>query len=225
MESSRAGFKGGCSAPPGPKSPAENTGGIQDKGKPRPPGPPRPGGVRPDNPLESLAAPHRFRVTINGFACHRPTFDDERQTDGVDDEVFIQADLSLFSTTEGMSNQPSVRSAVIGDSNGFPARIRGGSGSSIFGGNGGFHENDTFPAGGRPWERNSEPGNNRPPLLVWEGDLYWQRNALLIIPSIWEWDGDTSLELNRYVAALAATWSDSQIEAAMRRAIDSHARQ
>jgi hypothetical protein len=214
-ESARAGFKGDCSGAPRQKSPAGNTGGNQEGG-PRTPAPPRPGG---ESPTDELIIKERFRVTINGFACGQPTFDDETQRDGVDDEVFVQADLSLYSINEGARNQPSVRSAVIGDSNGFPARIRGGSGSSIFGGNGGFHKDDTFPAGGTPWVRTSEPGTDRPPLLVWEGELIKWENGLLIIPSIWEWDGDTSLELNRYIAALASAWTDSQVEEVMRRAI------
>jgi hypothetical protein len=216
VESPRAGFKGDCSGAARRKSPAENTGATQDGRKPRPPAPPRPGDAGPSSDYLPLAA--RFRVTINGFACHRPTFDDETQRDGVDDEVFVQADLSLYGS-DGARNQPSVQSAVIGDTNGFPARVRGGSGSSIFGGNGGFHENDTFPADGRPWARTSEVGTDRPPMLVWEGELTQYQNGLLIIPSIWEWDGDVSLELNRYVAALATTWSDREVEAAMQRAI------
>lgn len=159
----------------------------------------------------------RFRITINGFACHRPTFDDLTQRDGVDDEVFVQADLSLYNLV-GPHNPASVKSSVIGDTNGFPTRLRGGSGHSIFGGNGGFHEPDTFPAGGRPWERIAERRSERPPLLVWEGELGSAQNALLIIPSIWEWDGDVSLE-NRYVASLAALRNDRVIQSALRTAI------
>jgi hypothetical protein len=165
----------------------------------------------------------RFRVTINGFACHRPTFDDARQTDGVDDEIFVQADMQLYDISGHTSGVRSAVSAVIGDTNGFPSRVRGGSGHSIFGGNGGFHENDTFPAGGRPWERHSDPARDRPPLLVWEGELRQSQNALLIIPSIWEWDGDVSLEANRYIAALASVWRSREIRERILRAISTRA--
>ena len=159
----------------------------------------------------------RFRITINGFECRRPTFDDVTQRDGVDDEVFVKADLSLYNLF-GPQNQASVKSAVIGDTNGFAERVRGGSGHSIFGGNGGFIERDTFPAGGTPWQRITEPSRNRPPLFVWEGELGSGQNALLFIPSIWEWDRDVSLE-NHYRASLAAVRNDRGIQSALRTAI------
>jgi hypothetical protein len=176
------------------------------------------GSCQPDPVGPSTRLAERFRITINGFACEHPTIDDPTQRDGVDDEVFVQADLSLYNLS-GAYNQASVKSAVIGDSNNFSTRIRSGSGYSIFGGNGGINGRDTFPAGGRPWERFSEPRRDRPPLLVWEGELVSSEKALLIIPSIWEWDGDVSLENNQYVASLAAVWNDPEIQSAMRTAI------
>jgi hypothetical protein len=166
-------------------------------------------------PPREPASSGRFRITINGFACRRPTYDDATQRDGADDEVYLTAFVKLYDR-ETSRNQPGARSLVLGDANGFPDRVRAGSGSSIFGGNGGFREGDTFPAGGRPWERSATPGGDRPPLLVWEGELVRGEHALLILPTLWEWDTPYSLE-TPYVAAVAAAWGDDQIEAAARR--------
>ncbi|MCA1592612.1 MAG: hypothetical protein LC754_08190, partial [Acidobacteria bacterium] len=163
----------------------------------------------------------RFRVTINGFACHRPTYDDASQSDGVDDEIYLKAYQILYDLTENRSQLPA-ESSVMGDTNGFPTRIRAGSGRSIVGGNGGFREGDTFPAGGRPWERAATPGGDRPPLHVWEGELDGGRDALVIIPSIWEWDSPVHLNReieNHYTRALAATVNDDGFASDVRRFI------
>ncbi|HYO77921.1 MAG TPA: hypothetical protein VE010_15795 [Thermoanaerobaculia bacterium] len=154
----------------------------------------------------------RFRVSINGFAVARPTFDDAAQRDGVDDEVFIQTHAALYDLTgQHPVHQPERRTRTIGDTNGFRLRIRGGSGSSIFGGNGGFRENDTFPAGGTPWRRTAPLTDEELPLRVWEGELREGENALVMFPSIWE--ADTGVDENdgfnnRHLRAIAAAWSD-----------------
>ena len=135
----------------------------------------------------------RFRISINGFACHRPTYDDATQRDGVDDEVFLDTMTRLIHATDGAIGQPGRGTVAIGDTNGRPYRIRGGSGWSIVGGNGGFKEGDTFPAGGTPWTRTAEPGEDRVPLLVWEGTLTQDVNVVVILPSLWEDDGGSGL--------------------------------
>lgn len=166
-------------------------------------------------PPATPASSGRFRITINGFACQRSTYDDALQRDGVDDEIFVQASVKLYETG-GQRRQPDIRSLVMGDTNGFPERIRAGSGHSIFGGNGGFHERDTFPAGGKPWERDSEPTGDHPPLLIWEGELVREEHVLVIMPSIWEWDTGVSLETS-YKSAVANAWSDRDLEFEMLR--------
>jgi hypothetical protein len=149
----------------------------------------------------------RFRININGFACHHQTLDDALQRDGVDDEIFVRADLSLYDRVTNR-NQPSAETLVLGDSNGRPQRIRAGSGHNIFGGNGGFRNGDNFPAGTTPWLRTMAPQSDRPPLLVWEGQLVRDDNALVLLPSIWEWDdGPTVLYNTEWIRSVANTWS------------------
>ena len=172
-----------------------------------------------DAPPRSPARPGsgRFRVTINGFSCQRPTFDDATQRDGVDDEVYLLAYASLYDLST-QSNQPGARSRVMGDSNGFSQRIRAGSGRSIFGGNGGFHEGDSFPVGGRPWAHASAPGGDQPPLMVWEGELARGANAVVIVPSIWEADPLASLD-TPYLRAIGDLWNDYDFASEVRRSI------
>jgi hypothetical protein len=144
-------------------------------------------------PMTTERPAARFRISLNGFACHRATYDDATQRDGVDDEVFVDVIARLVDSATGGIGQPGRGTPPIGDTNGQPGRIRGGSGSSIVGGNGGFRDGDTFPAGGTPWIRTMTPAPEQIPLLVWEGTLVDGVNAAVLLPSLWEEDSGTSL--------------------------------
>lgn len=148
----------------------------------------------------------RFRVTINGFTCNRQTVDALLDDDGAKDEVFVRTDASLFDTTTNR-NQPTQESLVIGDSNTRPGRIRAGSARSLGGGNGGFQSGDSFPESRTPWVRSVAPTLDRPPLSAWEGDLTRDRDALALIPSIWESDNDGRLVFNEWTSSVANTWT------------------
>lgn len=166
-----------------------------------------PGGCPPEVSTPApTASSGRFRITINGFTCNHHTLDDAAQRDGVDDEIFVRADLSLYDRSTNR-NQPGAESRVMGDSNGRPDRIRAGSGHNIFGGNGGFKDGDSFPTT-TPWLRTVAPQGDRPPLFVWEGQLARDDNALVLIPSIWEWDdGPTTLHDTEWTRSIANTWT------------------
>jgi hypothetical protein len=161
-----------------------------------------PGGCPPPAPATSDAG--SFRITVNGFTINRETVDAFLDDDGAKDEVFLMTDANLFDTRTNR-NQPTRQTRVIGDSNTRPERIRGGSASSLGGGNGGFQAGDNFPAGATPWIRRTAPTDDRPPLLAWEGELRRDRNALALIPSIWESDNDSRL-IDRWTSSLANTW-------------------
>jgi hypothetical protein len=170
------------------------------------------GPVTTDRPGASA----RVRITINGLACHQPTHDDALQRDGVDDEVAIETFAALVHITEGMIGQPGRGTPTMGDTNGFATRIRAGSGSSVAGGNGGFKLGDTFPAGGRPWIRTTDPTTDRIPLLVWEGTLIDDVNAAVILPSLWEDDNRPMLR-----TPFLDAWNAAPIETLARRTITS----
>jgi hypothetical protein len=143
-----------------------------------------------------------FRILVTGFTCNRQTSDDPLQRDGVDDEVQIYADTYELTPTRDEFAQPlgfylkgrSVMSAVIGDTNNHADRVQGGSGHNIFGGNGGFRSGDSFPDA-TPWApsrvfqgRRDVQLNRRPPMVIWEGSLYRNLSAVILVPTIWEMD-------------------------------------
>jgi len=173
------------------------------------------GGCAPERPVPSTATNGRFRITINGFTCNRPTSDHILQSDGVDDEVFLSTELRLYSPTRSYDLR-TVRSLVMGDTNNHPDRIRAGSGHNLFGGNGGFRERDSFPSE-TPWVSVTSPLFDRPPLLVWEGELTRDQDALVLNPSIWESDEDPRLLNNQWDQAILNTWT--AIDTDMRQAI------
>ncbi len=165
-------------------------------------------------PPEQTAA--RFRITVNGFRANRRTNDKFLDEDGAKDEVFLRTDASLYDIWTNR-NQPMRQSRVIGDSNTRPERIRAGRATSIGGGNGGFEDGDGFPSSTTPWVRVSAPTDDRPPLLVWEGDLTRDNNALALIPSIWESDENSRLLFNQWTGSVAETFAG--IGSDMRQAI------
>ena len=128
----------------------------------------------------------RFRVTITGLVAVEQTWDDAMQRDGKDDEVFLLAEARLIQITDNVPSaitQRVVRSLVMGDTNGFQPeeRIRAGRASE----DGGIQSGDKI---GTTGTRNGEPREDRIPLKVWEGDIY-DDMSLMIVPTIWEWDG------------------------------------
>jgi subtilase family protein len=173
------------------------------------------GGCAPERPVPSTATNGRFRITINGFTCNRPTADNILQIDGVDDEVFLNAELRLYSPTRSFDID-TVRSLVMGDTNNHPDRIRAGSGHNLFGGNGGFKDGDSFPSA-TPWVSVTPPLFDRPPLLVWEGELARDQDALALITSIWESDENPRLLVNEWNQSVLNTWA--AIDTDMRQAI------
>ena len=79
-----------------------------------------------------------------------------------------------------------LRSMVMGDVNGFQPeeRIRAGHSSD----EGGLRTGDKV---GTTGQRQGEPRSDRIPLLLWEGELY-EGMGVMIVPTIWEWDGEVS---------------------------------
>jgi len=72
----------------------------------------------------------------------------------------------------------------MGDTNGYEYRVKAGSASN----QGGIRTGDRFPDN-TPWIRKVRISRDRPPMVLWEGELIEDEAAALIIPTIWEWDG------------------------------------
>ncbi len=138
----------------------------------------------PDAPRERV---HRYRVSITGFVVEQQTWDDAMQRDGKDDEVFLLAEvrtIQMGGAGPQVSAPVTVRSIVMGDVQGFEPedRLRAGQASD----DGGLRTGDKV---GTVGQRRGEPRNDRVPLLLWEGELY-EGMAVMVVPTIWEWDGD-----------------------------------
>jgi hypothetical protein len=178
----------------------------------------------------------RFRVTLTGFTVNRQTSDNILESDGKGDEVFILADVAQYdnyfqySLYDRFNRTPSViplvaplgtyndliirggqvvrhsfTSAVMGDVNGHgaPSRIQAGSASSL----GGLRTGDRFPTN-EPWNLTIAWQADRPPMLLWEGELRRGQDLAVIIPSIWEWDGGNPQLRAQYGAEITRFFTD-----------------
>lgn len=127
----------------------------------------------------------RYRVTLLGFTCHNQTWDHTLQVDGKDDEVYVVGNVRVVNRAGAVIQAPGTsRSETMGDTNGYPQRMRAGSASD----KGGIKSGDSFPVT-TPWRRRGGLNNDRPPMILWEGDLIAGETVATIIPTIWEWDG------------------------------------
>ena len=138
----------------------------------------------------------RFRVTLNGFMVNRETYDDILERDGKRDEVYIVADIWVIDRRGNVViPRRSIRTPVMGDTNSvdYVARIQAGSASDL----GGLKTGDRFPIH-EAWRRpkGMEPLPNRLPLRLvapTDVELVEGENAVVILVTVWEWDGNTEL--------------------------------
>lgn len=161
---------------------------------------------------QDAARAGRFRVTLTGFTVDRQTADNVLETDGKGDEVYILADVAQYDSYhyrftspryEGnpyvsfvmgdmlngrgnLTSRRSLASVLMGYDNyqDGPPRIRAGSAGDL----GGLRTGDRFPTN-EPWLMNGNPSESRLPMLLWEGDLRKDQDLVIIIPTVWEWDG------------------------------------
>lgn len=136
----------------------------------------------------------RFRVVLNGFFVSHETNDHAMEVDGKHDEVYIVADVAEFDATGGIADRRSRQSLVIGDIDGqeTPTRIPGGRASAF----GGLQTGDNYPTAADPWRRTLATSERKPPMLLWEGTLTRGSRAVVIVPTIWEWDGPRDVLIN-----------------------------
>jgi hypothetical protein len=142
----------------------------------------------------------KYRITLNGFKVQRQTYDHLLMLDGKDDEVYFAAHVAVIDTASSdFSGHVLLRSDVYGDVSGFPDRVKAGRGFI----SGGIQRGDAVP-NGAPWVRFGEPTPARLPMLLWEGELVQGQRAVVIAPSVWEWDGNAEL-FGRYALSLTTT--------------------
>jgi hypothetical protein len=141
----------------------------------------------------------RYRISILGFQAIAETSDDLLSRDGKNNEVYaaavvctgtqgysepydpkIPTKAQIWYATEPVCSQ--TRSAIHGDVNGFPGRVKAGSGSA----SGGITSGDmvgTGPSG------TTGGSTTTFPFKLWEGNLTATKDAVWIAPSLWERGG------------------------------------
>jgi hypothetical protein len=127
-----------------------------------------------------------YRVVLNGFRVNRETYDTAFETDGKGDEVFLISEAVTIDRAGGLSNRVSRQSKTYGDINGFPERVQAGFRSDM----GGLKTDDRIPNRDhlQPRRAGTRIFNDDLPMLVWQGNLQDGQNAVVIMPTIWEWD-------------------------------------
>jgi len=150
----------------------------------------------PSSPLDERGT---FRVTLLGFVVNHETRDTLLETDGKRDEVYQVPVVLFFDRDTGLTTRSSVTGPVHGDTNNHPSYVRAGGASD----RGGLQTGDPFPSA-RPWEGRTPPGPGYGfPSVLFEGELRPVHNAAVIIPSLWESDGNDEL-LRPYMDAISA---------------------
>ena len=130
-----------------------------------------------------------YRLIATGFRVVRQTVDHMLEADGRGDEIFVRGDRVLLDHAGGRSGLESVRTEPIGHMLPNPAGS-GQAGPFSATGDGGLVSGDTYPPQS-PYS--TAPSRRRAdlPLVLWEGELTRGRSGVLVVPSVWEWDGFT----------------------------------
>ncbi len=126
----------------------------------------------------------RVRVAWKGFKVVQPTLDDPLQFDGKGDEVYYAAMVFEIRGGQPIRAPRLIRSKVMGDVNKYPRRVRAGNASD----KGGLIAGDLFPMSAKSYVNTFYAG--KPPMLLYEGTLRKDLDAVVIFVSLWEWDGD-----------------------------------
>jgi hypothetical protein len=194
-------------------------------------------------PPTNAPASNRYRVVATGFRVLHQTKDDFFSRDGHGDEVY--GGFMTFHYDRGTSklvDQDLRRTNVVGergyDGLGFGERLVAGVGqiwdratgidvavknSRVKGGtatqDGGLAQYDVFPAVADPSKTyGAAPTDNTFPFLVWEGPLTDGKDAVVILPSLWEFDGFPD-GFNKWHQSeqtnVLQIWSDQGVQAAV----------
>jgi hypothetical protein len=133
----------------------------------------------------------RYRISIAGFRVNSESYDDILERDGKRDEVYAATIVAEVDRQTGKVRRTDVvKSEVHGDANGFPSREPAGHASSV----GGLMAGDVVPTGWDPAQPSPAPRSlGRFPLTIWEGTLGDGADAVVVRPTLWEWDGDAAI--------------------------------
>jgi hypothetical protein len=149
-----------------------------------------------NNPQAVTAAPlsGRFAVTLNGFRVNHQTVDDPLERDGAGDEVYLPPLYFVINSTGrvlrqdfGFSGPSRYGQLADWDHN----RIQAGTVTPT----GGLRSGDSFPAASPETGDGTPAGVGIPRYFNFGEELIERQKALVVIPSVWEWDSsDPHLE-------------------------------
>ena len=141
-----------------------------------------------------------FVFTINGFTVVKQSNDDIFESDGKGDEIYFRVDIFELDEHKNIISRKVFKSAVLGDINrqNDPPRIQAGSLSD----KGGLRTGDNYPTD-EPWRiktaaAKTGTSNPAPPMEVWKGTLTKDKNRVIMICSVWEWDSKTTSDMELY---------------------------
>lgn len=161
-----------------------------------------------------------FRVILTGLCVHHESDDDIFEGDGRGDEIFITAHVwQIESDRDDALPVGQLKTRVMGDTRGHPERVLAGSGTpnpnrmnegSDCAANsrpmlGGLRTGDYFPP-----DDNQTLMTDRPPFLLWQGELIQRQSAVVILPFVWEWDSDDRSVSQRNIAERLPVWMLNQ---------------
>jgi hypothetical protein len=155
-----------------------------------------------------------YRVVATKFSVTSPTEEGGLiPLDGVGDEVFGLFGMLRFDrATNAVLDTDLRRTAVIGDqSKGY---LRGGSKGAV----GGFAAGDSHPSSTFTIGAGTESGVSGFPFVIWDGILTDAKDALVILPTLWEVDGDDVMTDQWFVSEMSRAstiWADTGIQAAV----------
>jgi hypothetical protein len=171
------------------------------------------GGPTPPQTPAAPAQRARFRVSLTGFTCRHETVDNLVGADGWGDEVYFDTNVWTVNGTHDVISHTNRRSIVMGDTRlSNPGRVRAGTASP----QGGIRTGDNAP-NATPWSlaAGAKLEDDRLPMLLWEGELVQGAtgplNAVIIMPTIWEWDGFDQLA-RRWSPLLNSTFHSPNID-------------
>jgi hypothetical protein len=126
----------------------------------------------------------RYRVTLTGFTVQAQTYDNPLQLDGKGDEVYFATHVVVVDTaaSEYIVGDEVRTTHIYGDVNGFSYRVQAGSAGST----GGLATGNVYPSSTKAAAADF-------PLVLWEGELVSGRNAVIVVPTVWEWDNNPEL--------------------------------
>ena len=131
----------------------------------------------------------KYRVTLNGFTVQRQTYDHFLQLDGEGDEIYFATYVAVLDTgSADVLQHWVVTSRAMGDREGYPDRVQMGHNSS----KGGIRNGDRYPLP-TPQRRVGPIARDSLPMLLWEGELVQGQRAVVLAPTVWEWDDNPQL--------------------------------